>query len=480
MDMPRHESPPPLTVAIIGGGFSGSVLALKLAAADPGLDITLIERDRRLGRGLAYGACGPEHLLNVPVSRMELGLTPCFAEFLEAHRAALADAIAEAGGDLNAAFVPRALFGDYLQGRIEAAVTAGAVRAIKGEVVGVEPASSGGRLILADGRRLTADRVVLATGNLPPASPFRADESVVDSRFYVPDPWATGAFDGLDPDAPVLLVGAGLTMVDIALKLAAEGHRGPMLATSRRGLAPRSHRHGGAWTGQPLQAGLGPSALMAALREQIAQATAADVPWQRVFDAARPAVARVWDGWSLKQRRQFLRHLRTRWDVHRHRMAPRIGAALQELLDSGQLRVVPGRLRGFRADASGVTADLAAPHGAVQTVRAARFINCTGPRSDFGRIEIPLVADLRRRGFLRPDPLGLGLDTNDCAMVGQGGTPSSWLYALGPLTRPAWWEVTAVPEIAVQADRLVKVLTHPEEATASPLSDAFIDLGAGI
>lgn len=480
MDMPRRESPPPYQIAIIGGGFSGSVLALKLATADPGLEIVLIERDRRLGRGLAYGACSPEHLLNVPVSRMELGLVPSFADFLEAHRGPLTEAIAEAGGDLNAAFVPRALFGDYLQARIEAAVGAGAVRAVRGEAVGIEPATNGARVVLSDGRRLAADCVVLATGNLPPASPFRGEEAVVDSRFYVPDPWAADAFRGLDPDAPVLLVGAGLTMVDIALKLAGEGHRGPMLATSRRGLAPRSHRHGGAWSAQPLAAGLAPGALMAALREQIEQATAAGVPWQRVFDAARPAIASVWSTWTLKQRRQFLRHLRTRWDVHRHRMAPRIGAALQALLDSGQLRVAPGRLRGFQADSDGITAELVAPHGAVQPVRAARIVNCTGPRSDFGRIDIPLVADLRRRGLLRPDPLGLGLDTADCAMVGQSGQASTWLYALGPLTRPAWWEVTAVPEIAVQADRLVKALTHPEEAAPAPLSDAFLDLGAGI
>ena len=77
-----------MTVAVIGGGFSGSVFALKFARANPDARVVLIERGRRVGRGLAYGACAPDHLLNVPVSRMELGLTPGFADWLCAHRRA--------------------------------------------------------------------------------------------------------------------------------------------------------------------------------------------------------------------------------------------------------------------------------------------------------------------------------------------------------------------------------------------------------
>ena len=62
----------------------------------------------------------------------------------------------------------------------------------------------------------------------------------------MPDPWARDALDGFGPDAPVALIGTGLTMVDIALKLSAEGHRGPIHAISRHGYLPTTHKSGGA------------------------------------------------------------------------------------------------------------------------------------------------------------------------------------------------------------------------------------------
>ena len=72
-----------------------------------------------------------------------------------------------------------------------------------------------------------------------------------------------------------------------------------------------------------------PHTLTRLIRDQVAAAIAQGVPWQRVFDAARPAIPAVWNSWSDREKRQFLRHLRTRWDVHRHRMAQRISDALQ-------------------------------------------------------------------------------------------------------------------------------------------------------
>lgn len=469
----------------MGAGLSGTVFALKLKAARPEIDVVLVDEARRPGRGLAYGACSPRHLLNVPVSRMETGLKPRFIDWLAARPDAVADAMAESGGDLSAAFVQRTLFGAYLEERLGESRASGAgVRVLRGRAAAALNAGRRG-IVLEDGRTLEADAMVLATGNLPPSSPGGRDPWFYDTSLFVPDPWASDAFEGLESDRPVLLVGTGLTMVDVALKLHEQGHRGPMLAASRRGLVPKAHRGGGAWP-EFLSGHVGesPLALTRLIRAEARLAEAKGVPWQRVFDAARPAIAAVWSHWSLAQRRQFLRHVRARWDVHRHRTAPRIDAALQGLLASGQLRIVAARLGGFANMGGEVEVRLRLRGGGEERFRAAVVVNCTGPASAFDRLAIPLIESLRSQGLVRPDALGLGLESVDTALVGESGAASQWLFGLGPLTRPAWWEITATPEIVVQIDRLVARLADPRTDAPAPSADAaaaaFLDLGAGI
>ncbi|HEY5339060.1 MAG TPA: hypothetical protein VIJ85_12705, partial [Rhizomicrobium sp.] len=242
------------------------------------------------------------------------------------------------------------------------------------------------------------------------------------------------------------------------------------------------HKSGGSW--EPFLApliGASPPAIMRAIRAEIAKAEAKSISWQRAIDAVRPFIAPIWAGWTGAQRNQFLRHGRARWDVHRHRMAPRIGAALHALIDSGQLRISAGRVRSYRKAAWGVEA-VVTPRGGGRDViyPAARVINCTGPRSDLDRLAIPLLADLKARGVIVPDALGLGIETDDCAAIDRNGRVSNWLFALGPLTRPAWWEITAVPEIALQVDRLAEDFSANATSHTSTLADAFVDLGAGI
>jgi uncharacterized NAD(P)/FAD-binding protein YdhS len=474
-----------LTVAVVGGGFSGSVFALKFAQANPGARVVVIERGRRVGRGLAYGACAPDHLLNVPVSRMELGLEPGFADWLMRRREALADALDEAGGDLANAFVPREMFGTYLEERIKSAASpdrARGLNVVRGEAVGLLEFPARG-ILLADGREIAADIVVLATGNLPPRPPASRDAWLYDTPLFVPDPWADDAFDGLEGDAPVVLLGTGLTMVDVALKLAGAGHTGKMQAISRRGYLPLAHRAGGSWHAfHDPKTHASPRALMRLLRAEAKKAEAQGVPWQRVMDTMRPAVARVWNGWSTDERAQFIRHLRPRWDVHRHRMAPRIAERLDALMQSGQLGVMGGRVNAYRRGGEGVDVTVRR-RGTTQehVLPAARVINCTGPRSDMDRLAFPMLADLRRRGLIAPDELGLGIETDDCAVLGSAGHVSPWLFALGPLTRPSWWEVVAVPEINAQIDRLVRhISAGPGPYEEPSLAEAFSDLGAGI
>jgi uncharacterized NAD(P)/FAD-binding protein YdhS len=485
MFMSEQTQPQAKTIAIVGAGFAGTLLALKLAKLRPDLRIYLIEKEGRMGRGLAYGACAPYHLLNVPIPRMEVGLTPPFTEWLKAHPELLGEAMTESGGDPMASYVSRAAFGKYLEERLREAMSpdrSQGVIPIRGDVVGLLDRPERG-VLMHDGRTLTTDILVLATGNLPPRAPYLADDWLYDSFFFTPDPWTHDALDRINADAPVILLGTGLTMVDVALKLAAQGHVGKMYAVSRRGLMPSTHKSGGSW--EPFLApliGASPLAVLRAIREQARKADEKNISWQRVIDAVRPFIARIWHSWSTSQRGQFLRHARARWDVHRHRMAPRVSDRLHSLINSGQLKIMAGRVQHYRPTATGVEA-LVSLRGQEkhETYPAARVINCTGPRSDLDRLAIPLISDLKSRGLIAPDPLGLGIETDDCAAIDQSGRASTWLYALGPLTRPAWWEITAVPEITAQVDRLAQDLAVVKRDTpAQSLALALADLGAGI
>jgi uncharacterized NAD(P)/FAD-binding protein YdhS len=469
------------TVVIVGGGFSGAIFGLKLHRKCPTWRIIIAEPKKRLARGVAYGACGPDHLLNVPVSRMEIGLTPSFSDWLQERRAFIADALVESGLDLNAAFVPRRLFGDYIEERVREALDSKALvglSSVRGEVVRLLKDDRG--VVLTDGREIKADIVVLAMGNLPPRPPGGGDAWLYDSGFFIPDPWAVDAFSDVDPDEPLLLIGTGLTTVDIALRLTQTGHRGSLLAISRRGLIPRTHEAGGTWD-EFLQGKIpaSPRVLTRIVRQQVALAASQGVVWQRVFDAARSAVPGIWNGWSDFSRRQFLRHLRPRWDIHRHRMAPRVSEGLAKLRSAGALEVLAGRIVGYRPAGRFVDVALRIRGGSDRLFTAGHVINCTGPGGDFAKTAIPLLAELRERKLVVPDPLSVGVETRDCAVVDGAGETSSWLFALGPLTRPAWWEITAVPEINLQIERLVAQLSSPVTAARLTVAD-FLDMGGGI
>ncbi len=472
---------PAKSIVVVGGGFSGALFAMKLHRARPDWRVAVIEPKKKLGRGIAYGACGPHHLLNVPVNRMEIGLTPSFTNWLESRLGIIAEALVESNLDLPSAFVPRRLFGDYMEERVNEVLSLKSRRgltAIRGEAVRLLDGRRG--VLLTDGREIRADIVVLAMGNLPPRRPGNVDGWVYDTGFFVPDPWATDAFSDIDPDEPLLLIGAGLTAVDVLLHLAGDGHRGPLLAVSRHGLKPRKHAAGGTWSAFLNDtAPASPRALARMIRTEIAKAEVKGVPWQRVFDAVRPSVPRIWNEWDHKSRRQFLRHLRVRWDIHRHRTAPRIGTQLEKLIDQGKLELIGGRIDGYREAGQQIEATITLRGGGTRRFAAGHIINCTGPGGDFDKIAIPLIADLRERRLAKADPLGVGLDTEDCAVIDADGTPSPWLFALGPLTRPAWWEITAVPEINIQIDRLVAHLAADTQVPRLTVTD-FQNMGEGI
>jgi uncharacterized NAD(P)/FAD-binding protein YdhS len=437
----------PSTVAVIGGGFSGLLTAIHLLRADPTVVVRLVERAPRFGRGRAYQTAHPDHLLNVRASNMS-----AFPDRPDHFRDWLSR---EGAGEGRDAFVSRGRYGDYLQSLLREEVRdptrAGRFLLEADEAVAIEPVGGRHRVTLGVGRAFDADAVVLALGLLPPAPPPGAAPEVLASPNYVADPWPLDPASA--PQGEILLLGSGLTMVDVALSLAGEGRR--LTALSRHGLLARSH--GPTAAAPPPEGAL--TTPRVALRTLRAQAV--KVGWREAVDGIRPLTQDIWRSWTISQRRRFLRHARPWWDVHRHRMAPAIAARLSGLVVSADLEVLAGRLEAVAVEDEGFAIRFR-PRGEARAVTRsfAAIVNCTGPRGDPELVEAGLIADLRRRGALRRDPLGLGLDVDEHLRVfGADGRPTPGLFAVGPLTRAAVWEALAVPDLRTQTADLARTVT---------------------
>jgi uncharacterized NAD(P)/FAD-binding protein YdhS len=444
------------TIAIVGAGFSGTLLTLHLLRRCPaGTRIHLIERNRRFGPGAAYSTGNANHLLNVPAGRMSAfrDRPTDFQDWLVASTPELTSA------EAATTFVPRGLYGDYIRrllvDEMRKPANAGRLKLSRGDVLAIEERDR--TLALRLDRDRAIEAAVLAIGNFPPEPPPGADAAFLESDCYRADPWGADNFGDLDPAGPVLLIGTGLTMVDAAITLFDQGHRGPIHALSRRGLLPR--RHGsGLGTSAPRNRAFPTrlTALASYLREESRNAVETGGHWQAVIDELRPFTQDVWHALSIEDRKRFMRHLRPWWEVHRHRMAPGVAERFEQARATGQLHIHSGRIQRFTASESGVTVEYRErKSGAAAELTVARVINCSGPGCDYDRITDPLVRDLLDRGLVRPDDLRLGLDvTGNCALKHEDGSISRRLFAVGPATKGAFWEMTAVPDIRRQCEYL--------------------------
>jgi uncharacterized NAD(P)/FAD-binding protein YdhS len=423
-------------VAIVGGGFSGTMTAAQLARR--GVPSVLVEGSGREGKGVAYSTGEPSHLLNVRAAMMSAW--PDRPDDFAAFAAPL--------GCAPDGFAQRRWFGAYLGQILEAARDGGAVELVQDSAVEASFEGTAWRLTLASGRQLEASALVLAGGNQPPEPLPGAGAS----ERVVSDPWgaqaqaaiARAARDGDD----VLLIGTGLTAVDTVLSLAAAEHDGRVTAISRRGLIPRAHA---ALEPAPVdRSALPPGGLRTLLRWL--RRRSAEVGWRAAVDSLRPHSHALWQSLSLAEQHRFLRHARPWWDVHRHRIAPEVAEQLAVRVAEGRLQVMAGRIRSVRAGEDDVQVEVARRGGRTEALDAGHLFNCTGPLGSVGRSRDPLLRSLLDRGAAHPDALGIGLDVEASHRV-RG---AERLWALGALTKGRYWEIIAVPDIRDQAQQVAE------------------------
>ena len=418
-------------VAIVGGGASGTILAAQLARR--GIGSILIDGTGRAGRGVAYSTTESAHLLNVRAEGMSAwsGEPDHFARRFAAE-----------GGEARG-FAQRRLFGRYLADVLAEAVASGQTQVAERTAVSGARANGGWQVELDDGSAIEARALVLAVGNQEP-EPLGAFKNV--GRRFIANPWGDSARSAIAELAQVggdaLLIGTGLTMVDLVLSLDAAGHQGRILAVSRRGLIPRGHAD---FDPAPLPLDELPTGSVRQLLRWLRQRSA-QVGWRAAVDALRPHSHPLWQALDHDQQQRFLRHARPWWDVHRHRIAPQVADTVARMVADGRLHVMAGRIVSAIELQDGIEVSIRRRGAAdPQSRHFAYAFNCTGPLHSIARTRDPLLRTLLDGGEARPDHLGIGLDIDGTCRAGEH------LWAMGPLTKGRYWEIIAVPDIREQA-----------------------------
>ena len=419
-------------VAIIGGGFSGTMLAAQLARR--GIVPLLIEGTERVGRGTAFSTDEAAHLLNVRAEGMSAWPEnpDHFAERFE-----------KEGGDRRG-FAERRLYGRYLREILDAS----GAETVAASALSASPNGQGWTLELSDGSTVETSALALANGNQAPE--LLAVAAGAGPRF-INNPWGADAKAAVqsvvETGGDVLLLGTGLTMVDMVLSLSSAGHQGAILALSRRGLIPRAHAD---FTPAPVKAHEPPHGEVRSLWRWLRR-RGGEVGWRAAVDSLRPHSHALWKSLDRDQQRRFLRHARPWWDVHRHRIAPEVAQQIHDMVAAGQLEIAAGRVGSMieEGDCLAVTMRRRRREK-LEQMRFAFAFNCTGPLGSIERTRDPLLKGLLDGGRIRPDHLGMGIEVDERSRA--AGTTRLW--ALGPLTKGRYWEIVAVPDIRGQADQV--------------------------
>lgn len=449
---------PQPTICIVGGGFTGAAAAIALLHRhDRPFDLVIVEGSPALGRGVAFGGQHPLHLLNVRTRDLSV-----FADrpgdflnwvFLQLGQGEDDMSLHEG---LAHSFLPRQMFGAYTRQRLFEAID-------KRRDV---------RCTIQDGvvtscRKKDQRFAVKVEGR----EAFGADVVMLATAYGFRDHQASGPLTPFDVVPPVQLmkartavfVGAGLSMVDALAAARRDGFTGTATVISRRGLLPKPHAAKGV---VPLQVALPSSKSVArmasAVRIACEAAAAHGTPWQAVFNGLRPQVQAIWQGLQVEEQSRFLRHLRSFWDAHRHRLPSEVHAQLQAEFDRGQAIFIKGKVKDIRRENGAFKIEIVRRGTArSELIRADLAFDCTGHRPDLAS---PLISGLFAAGLASPDAHRLGLAAMpDGRAIGAGGIPTKGLFALGPLCQGTLWEITAVPEIVSQAEAAAAAILSAAE-----------------
>lgn len=429
---------------IIGGGASGVLVAAQLLRSSDSVQVRIFESSGSIGTGIAYSTENPHHLLNVRASNMTAfpDEPDHFVNWLRKQNQPPANK-----EWLPQSFAPRCMYRAYLQGLLAPylAECPARINIETSEVVDITSIQGKPQVTGANGETYSADALIIATGN---------ETAIRSSTEHVTEYWSSTGYFDFTGDEPVAILGTGLSMIDSVISLLDKGFKGQVFAFSRRGLLPASHKESKTFSinreDLPMQGGV------VGFLKFIRRIMRKNDDWRSVIDGLRPHTQYIWACLSPSQKDSFLRHLRPWWDVHRHRMAPEIFNRIAAARRSGQLQVIAAHLVSVRKEKPGIrVAYRKRRHNTAEEVSVGTIIDCRGGNRRFSTTRNPALISLMERGLARPDNCDLGLDvTEHLEIIDRQGKISRQLFAIGPITKGVFWEVTAVPDIRDQAQNI--------------------------
>jgi uncharacterized NAD(P)/FAD-binding protein YdhS/predicted metal-dependent enzyme (double-stranded beta helix superfamily) len=448
-------------VAIVGGGFSGTMVAAQMsrmtALSGKPMHVVIVDRQTSIAEGAAYRTPNASHVLNVPASGMSAW--PDRPDDL-LQWARLRDPTMA-----PYSFVQRQTYGDYLRATFfQAMAQAGAQASVeirRDEAASIERhGTHGWRVCCGESAPIEADFVVLATGHRPPVDPLRQRWSGSRAR-YIPDPWASLALTSIEAHESVCLLGTGLTAIDVLQCLNGAKRSATVVALSRRGLLPAAHAPSplppidpSAWLEPLLMPGRAVTirSLARSIRGAIRAAQSAGRDWRQVIDGLRPHISRIGTTLPPEEMSRFLRHARAFWEVTRHRMAPAVAETVTAMAANCLFSASAARIVSGHGAVDGVALTVRRRgEAATESLRFDWIVNCTGPGSGRGIDFPPAIAGLIGAGCLEEDVFGLGVRTTPNGRAIADGRILEDLLVVGSLRKADSWESTAVPDLRLQA-----------------------------
>ncbi len=431
-------------VGVIGGGISGTLTLINiLKIANNATDIFWFDAEGLFFKGFAYATNQKCHLLNVRAANMS-----AFAD----EPAHFTNWLKNSGKHYTENdFVPRFLYAQYVQHifnylrhgntKINIVLITGYVTEIK---------TTDNLFVVKCGANYTVNKIVLATGNFLPSHPRSHSEDFTSNKNYFRYSFRQEALKAALSKNVITILGAGLTMIDMVLSLQTHNFKGHINIISPHGYLPQAHDEiSSKLTIDFLDAEKSYSLqeLYKLINQKLKSALKNNLPVHPVIDGLRPHLQLLWMNFSIGDKKMFLRHLRHKWGVARHRAPKQSMEIISQLISQKKLSVITGRI--FNVEEKNNSLHISYTHaGEKKTIISDIILNCTGPESDFNNVNSPLIQQLIKDHLIVPHPLKYGI------VATRSGLVSANIYTLGPPLKGMLWESTAVPEIRLQAQSI--------------------------